>query len=401
MAKAKAIFIPGTNMTFQSASAAAKVLGINAGNIYKVLNGQRKTAGGYSFGYESNKTIYIPQTGQTFSNPRAAARSVGVKPGRVYDVLSGNVRSKSKPKYDFVYADTTKINAASATSNSVPNRKKSRKENKQQQIQQNRQRKKEKFAQQKRKIETRIQERAEASIRRQQRDEERQRRRILRPATQKYEKSKKQLQSYLEKVNAKLKEYNDLHKYFVNYNPSAPDVLGLQMAIGYTEDGYFNTTLSKFSVVYDDTASIQEIESALIETAERMERLKKVLEDATNKANGRFWDINVAKGNRSALALEFNITESQMDNYADPIWDMLDVLQEANHHEELGSELVYNAVSDAMQGNIPDWKLAEFLENISAYMDGDSIQDIDEIFMILNGYHAPGSGIWDDEGWVM
>lgn len=399
MSKPKAIFIPGTNMTFKSAREAAKALGIDAGNIYKVLKGQRKTAGGYSFGYESNKTIYVPQTGQTFSSPRAAARAMGVKSGRVYDVLSGNVRSKTTPRYDFVYADITKILPAFDQSSTVP--KKSQKTNKQQRLQQKRQRKKEKFDQQQRMIEKRKQERVESRIRRQKEDEERHRRQLLKPATQKYEKSKKQLQEYLEKVNAKLKEYNNLHKNFVNYNPSTPDVLGLQMAIGYTEDGYFNTTLSNFSVVYDDTASIQEIASMLIATAERMERLKKVLEDATNKANGRFWDINVAKGNRSALALEFNITEAQMDNYADLIWDMLDVLQEANHHEELGSDLVYNKVSDAMQGNIPDWKLSEFLDNLSGYMDGDKTQDLDEIFMILHGYHAPGSGIWDDEGWVM
>lgn len=397
MAKAKAIFIPGTNMIFPSGYAAAKALGINAGNINQVLRGKRQTAGGYRFGYAENRTIYVPQTGQTFSSPKAAARSLGVKTGRIYSSLEGTRPTKGKARYDFVYADKTTLQPASERVIATPPRKNNRKSNKQAQIQKKRQLKKEK-------LERRQQKQREI-------EQERERRKnatIESGAMKEYKIARAEVIKLLEKINDKLKEYYDVGesygvgKNFLYYNQSAPAVLALQNFTGYSDDGYFDTSLINFTPTIDPNIKSQAaIEEIYTKTTQLLNNLKKRLEDETGKAKGRFWDITVAYGNRAVFALEFNISQVQMDEYAYLIWDMFDIFEQANEYKELGSDKVYNAVRDAMQGSIPSYKLQNFLEQISAYMENPYRQDLNEIFDILNGYEAPSAGIWDDDGWVI
>lgn len=386
MAKAKPIFIPGTNQTFKSTAAAAKALGIDAGNITKVLRGKRKTAGGYSFGYVSNRTIYIPETGQTFSSVKAAAKSVKVSPKKVEHIIENNV-GKTVGGYHFEYADASKITPASDNRPSAAP-KKNRKAKKQTRQKQHRQKKQAKFERQQQKEEQRRQERKKIHKDKPWYDK------VLSPEEAAYVKARQELKDYLQKVNDKIAEYKARHKYYIYYNQSAPGVLGLQLIIGGTENEYFDTSLSKFGPS-DPSAE------ALQEATEQLKRLKERIEAETNKANGRFWNISIASGNRQAFALEFNITTTQMDEYAYLLWDMFYIFAKSNQAEELGSDKVYNAVRDAMQGGIPAYKLSEFLENIDAYMNGSKIQELEDIFAILDGYEPPDDSVWNDEGWVL
>lgn len=394
MAKAKAIFIPGTNLVFPSGYAAAKALGINSGNITQVLRGKRQTAGGYHFGYAENRTIYVPQTGQTFSSPKAAARSLGVKTGRVYTALEANSPTKGKAKYDFIYVDKTKLTPATVASEPTKARRVSRRKKRQEakaQIRlETRDRKRKKWEKEKKKQEKRKKEKQGRIGNGQEATPEGD-----------YELAKGELVELLEKINDKLREYYDVHPNFLYYNQSVPNVLAFQTLVGGTEEGYFDTSLNQFDRPDPYNKTISELEKEYKELAEKLKLLKQRIAEEATKSKFRFWDVNVAYGNRAAFALEFNISQSEMDEYANLIWDMFDIFEQANHYQELGSDLVYNAVRDSMQGRIPAEKLQNFLESISAYMENPYRQDLNEIFAILDGYDAPSAGIWDDEGWTI
>lgn len=390
MAKAKPIFIPGTNQQFASAAEAAKALGIDAGNISKVLKGKRKTAGGYSFGYTSNRVIYIPKTGQTFSSVKAAAKYAKSSPRKLEHILENNV-DKTVGGFRFEYADSSKIPTVSASDSrpsAVP--KKNRKTNKKARQQQKRQQKQAKLERQ---YQKEVQRRKEQTERR--KTKSKGNGSIYLPPHEKaYLDARVKLQDYLKKVNDKIAEYKALHENYIYYNQSAPAVLGLQLVIGATDDGYFDTSLSKFKMSYDSPEEYHE-------ATQRLERLLKRIEEETNKANGRFWNTSFASGNRQAFALEFNITTTQMDEYAYLLWDMFDVFEKAGSYKHLGSELIYVPIRDAMQGQVPAYKLEEFLEDIDAYMEGSKTQELEDIFNILDGYEAPDDSVWNDEGWVI
>lgn len=378
MAKAKPIFIPGTAMQFDSASAAAKALGIDPSGIYRVLSGKRKTAGGYTFGYTKSKTIYVPQTGQTFATANQAAKALGVRKQRINDILSGRGNRKTVGGYNFVYADQNKLPSQTSDQQITKNQKGTKK----QRIQKKKDKKVQKYnnARQKR-IDIGIKSLSPEEIEEQKRNE-------------RFAKAQSDLRDYLKKINDKLKEYYDRHPNFINYSAIGAQVMGMQLTIGYTEDGYFDTSLNKF--LNDEDLTRDKIDRL---TAQ-LETLYARLQDITAMKKGEFWDLRYAQGTRAMFALEFGISQHQMDGYAYLIWDMLDVFERANEYEELGSDKLYNAVRDAMQGEIPDYKLSEFLENISEWMHGSRTQELEDIFSILDGYEPPDAGVWDAEGWT-
>lgn len=403
MAKAKPIFIPGTNMQFTSASAAAKSLGINAGNIYSVLAGRRKTAGGYQFGYAENRTIYIQETGQSFSNIKDAARAVKVSTKKAIKGLEGRSGS-AIGGYHFTYADKTKVSPVSASDSLASKQqqrpKRARKQNKQERIQQKRQKKQAAQTRRQQKEAERRQERAKASHRQQQRYKERQQQLKLRPYIDNYNVAKSELQEYLNKVNDKIAEYYNTNSALIYYAPTSPDVLGMQMVIGYTDDGYFDPSLSEFTLPENPTQ--EEIEKLF----ERLKNMKKRMEMETSKKNSAFWDLNIAEQTRRDIALEFFKVpghEDEMDKYAYMLWDIIDILNRAHEFpDELGSDIVFTSIQDAMHGNIPAYKLEEFLDGLSGWMDGGSAQELDEILSGLDGYEPqPGFSVWDDEEWTI
>ena len=94
----KPVFVVGTGQTFPSASAAAKALGINPGNLYSVLAGRRKTAGGYQFGYTANRAVSVSKNGETkiYSTLEAAAKAVHANPNKIDSIVSGRVKKTVK-----------------------------------------------------------------------------------------------------------------------------------------------------------------------------------------------------------------------------------------------------------------------------------------------------------------
>ena len=412
MAKQKPVFIPGTNMQFASASEAAKALGINPGNIYSVLAGRRKTAGGYKFGYTSNRTIYIPETGRTFSDIKSAAQSVKVSPKKAIKGLEGRTGS-AIGGYHFTYADASKISPASSTgtvSETVPERiqKKNRKANKQERI---RQRKAKKDERNMRIIGKRLEKdykKAEKTIKYVEKEIAKYRRE-RKKAIKQYEKTKAEFVNFLNKVNAQLDVYYERHPNFIHYNPSTPDIFEYMNQIGNKDYTKFDTNLAAFK--FTNKSTPDEIKKLVRD----MKEMKTALKLATNSHKKSFWKIKVAEQTRTSLTEQFGMyDEGKMDKYADLIWELIDILERANGYEDLGSERIYNIVRDAMRGGVDPLTLSRVMDNLDDWMtrNDPDYADYEELEEILSAFDdeaekeieenmANGYNFWDDEEWTI
>lgn len=398
----KPVFIVGTGQTFPSASAAAKALGINPGNLYSVLAGRRKTAGGYKFGYAANRAVSVSKNGETkiYSSLESAAKAVHANPNKIDSIVSGRVK-KTVKGYEFSYVDASRVaSSAAAPAAAAPaaaSKKQQRIKNRQAKRQQKRQRATEKDA--KRQAER------EASAKKHQRDEQL---KNLGESYFNYNKSKSILQRYMQKINDQIDNYIDVNPALLYYNQSTPAVLGMQMYTGYNygpyDIPYFDTSMEKFALP-DDIGDINPDDVQKL--AERMQLIDERLVAESTRKGSSFFDINVAEQNRNMLALEFFKNtghENDLDEYAYMIWDILDVISRANQFKELGSDLIFNMVSDAMQGNIDKNTLEDFIGHIDNWMSsGGSEDELDEILSELDGtYEAPrGFSVFDDDwGWT-
>lgn len=406
MAKqAKPVFIPGTNMQFPSASAAAKVLNINAGNIYSVLSGKRKTAGGYQFGYASNRTIYIPETGQAFPDIKSAARSVGVGAKKAIKGLEGRSGS-AIGGYHFTYADASKISPPSSADTVSAGTKKQKKDwnaNKQERI---RKRKAERDARNLKIIGKRLEKeykKAEKTVKNIEKEVAKYRR-DRRKAVEQYKKAKARFEKFLTKVNGQLDVFYERHPNFIHYNPSTPEIFEYMNQIGNKDYTHFDTSLAAFN--FDNKATPEDIKKLIRDMTE----LQTALELATKSHKKSFWDIKVAERERTELTAEFGLSnEGEMDKYADMIWEMIDIFIRAEGYDKLSSDRVYNAVKDAMQSSVDPKKISEFLDNLAAWMDsyphgGDVGQ---QLFDELKGEteesqaNADNNDFWDDDVWTI
>lgn len=402
---AKSIFIPGTSMQFPSVSAAAKALRVNSGNIYSVLSGRRKTAGGYQFGYTSNRTIYIPETGRTFSNIKDAAKSVGVGAKKAIKGLEGRSGS-AIGGYHFTYADASKISPLSAgTAEAVPAKrtKKSRSTKKQERIKQQRTKQQQRQERQRQKEAVRSQERAESA----KRHKNRERSRRLGESYKNYETARNTLKKYVESINKMIDAYIKVSPALVYYHQATPAVFGMQMYIGYDYGAYdipyFDETLKKFDL--PENATREETEKL----TERMQLLYDRLKKEAEQKDRNFFNMLNAEQNQRTLAFEFFGTtghEDDMDKYAYMIWDIIDTINRSNAYEELGSDLIFRMVSDAMQGDVEPQVLEQFIDDLDGWMQRNGSEDeLDEILSELDGTYQPKKGfsVFDDnveEGWL-
>ena len=406
----KPVFIVGTGQTFPSASAAAKALGINPGNLYSVLAGRRKTAGGYQFGYAANRAVSVSKKGETkiYSSVEAAAKAVHANVSKVDRLVSGGI-NKTVKGYEFSYVDASRVSSgANVVSSSVAApvaKPKNRKSNKTAQIKAHRAKKQQK-QQRTAEREAKRQAEREASAKKHQRDEQL---KNLGESYFNYNKSKSILQRYMQKINDQIDKYIDVNPALLYYNQSTPAVLGMQMYTGYNygpyDIPYFDISMEKFALP-DDIGDINPDDVQKL--ADRMQLLEERLVAESTRKGSNFFDINVAEQNRTMLALEFFKNtghENDLDEYAYMLWDILDVISRSNQFkEELGSDLIFNMVSDAMQGNIDKNTLEDFIDHIDNWMSSGGDQDeLDEILSELDGtYEAPrGFSVFDDDwGWT-
>lgn len=396
----KPVFIVGTGQTFPSASAAAKALGINPGNLYSVLAGRRKTAGGYQFGYAANRAVSVSKKGETkiYSSLESAAKAVHANPNKIDSIVSGRVK-KTVKGYEFSYVDASRVASSGAAPEAAPavSKKQERIKNRRDKRQQKRQRATEKEA--KRQAER------EASAKKHQRNEQL---KNLGESYFNYSKSKSILQRYMQKINDQIDKYIDVNPALLYYNQSTPAVLGMQMYTGYNygpyDIPYFDTSMEKFALP-DDIGDINPDDVQKL--AERMQLLNERLVAESTRKGSSFFDINVAEQNRTMLALEFFKNtghENDMDQYAYMIWDILDVIERSNMFPDLGSDTIFNMVSDAMQGNVDKDVLDRFVQDLDGWMNRDgSKEELDEILSELDGtYSKPkGFSVFDDDwGWT-
>lgn len=407
MAKAKEIFIPGTNMTFKSVSAASKALGINAGNISSVLAGRRKSAGGYSFGYTSNRVVYVPEKNATYESVQAAAKATKVSTSKAEHIASSGV-NKTVKGYHFTYADATKltntIGTATGTTTAKSKNKKSRAKNKREKIQQHRVKKAEVEARRQQKEEARKKEKEE-SAKKHSREEQL---KSYGEAYFRYKNARSDLESYVKKVNEQLDKYVGENPALLYYHQAAPSVLGLQIYTGWDygpyDIPYFDESLKKF----DLPENLDELSNdELSKIAKTMETINERLLYESERKDANFFDMDEAKKNRTDFAFEFYKNtghEDDMDQYAYMIWDILDIIERSNQYPELGSELIFRMVSDAMQGNVDAKTLENFINDLDDWMNRYGSQDeLDEILSELDDtYDKPdGYSVFDDEdGWT-
>lgn len=403
----KPVFVVGTGQTFPSASAAAKALGINPGNLYSVLAGRRKTAGGYKFGYASNRAVSVSKNGETkiYSSVEAAAKAVHANVSKVDRLVSGGI-NKTVKGYEFSYVDASRISAGANVVSSSPAapKTKNRKSNKTAQIKAHKAKKQQKQQRTAERSAKRKAEREEAA------------KRIQRETQLKnmgesyfnYSKSRSNLKAYMHKVNEQIDKYIELNPALLYYNQATPAIMGLQMYTGYETGAYdityFQEDLEKFNLPEDlSELSPDDLEKM----ADTMDLLTQRMQAEAEQKGRSFFDVELAEKNRTALAFEFFGTtghEDDLDEYAYMIWDILDIIQRTNQYEEIGSDLIFNVVSDAMKGGIDHNTLETFIGHIDNWMSsGGDQNELDEILSELDGtYQSPrGFSVFDDDwGWT-
>lgn len=369
MAKVKPIFVIGTGQEFKSASAAAKALGINRANIYSVLSGRRKSAGGKQFGYAENRAVLVTKngTGKVYSSLTSAARSVGANISKVENIVTSGI-DKTVKGYQFQYVDKSKLTPSAPSVPKMPKGKKQR--------------------------------RAEKREKRKVREREK-KKSVLNPYIKKYKEARKELSGYITVVNKQIDKYNKANPALIYYHPATPSVFGLQMYTGYN-GMHFDETLKKLGLPEEPTK--EDIEKL----TEKMKLLYERLKAETNQKKRNFFDMHLAEQNRTQFADEFFKTpghENDLDKYAEYIWDIIEILQRANLYPELGSDKLFIAIQDAMQGNVDSDTLSRFIDSIAWWMDNDGSQEeLNEYFMSLDDSYTPtpGYSVFDDEeGWFM
>lgn len=375
MAKSKPIFVVGTGQQFKSASAAAKALGINRSNIYSVLAGRRKTAGGMQFGYASNKAVSVSKNGSTqvYSNLDAAARAVRANPTKVAHIVSAGI-DKTVKGYSFRYVDASKVSSSAAP---LPKKKSKTRKTKSKKERKAREHRRQKPTQ------------AQLEYAEAQRKAQRERAEYKRNKrkSDKITSSIESLTQLLRRVNDQLSKYYD--ESMMGYSRSAQDVAEFQNYLGGTENGLFDLSESNLESI-TETYNPEEIM-----------QWKKQIEDEIKNKGGKFWDLKGQLEEREHYAMQFNIPIGQLDDIADLLPDLWDVLSLANTKQSKGSKLdgTWNSIKDAVQGTVTRNAMINLIDNLKKFWNGDRSRQLAEILADLNQYKANASPLMmsDDE----
>lgn len=376
----KPVFVVGTAQTYPSVAAAAKALGVSASGVSKVVSGKIPSIKGYRLGALSDRVIKVTETGEEFTSPVQAARKLGVKAKKVSSLLSSGA-NQTTGGYHFVYdVASPKVTPTqtrqAGTATGKPKNKKQRK------------------------AEKRAKRQAEPERRAKEREAKR-KARELKAVIKQYDKTRDSLFQYVKTVNDMIDKYNKVNPALIYYHPAAKDVFGLQPLIGYGDGLHFDDSLQWFDydLSKDDKERIEEL-TKMMEM-----RLDRLITETTQKGKN-FFDMTTAWQTRTTWADEFFKTpghENDLDKYAHMLWDILLILERANEYKELGSDLLFNEISDAMQGDIDPDELNRFMERIEYWMDNDGDQDdLDEILQELHMNYTPKQGYSvfdDDDGW--
>lgn len=340
MAKQTPIFIPGTNKVYPSVAAAAKDLRINASGISKVLSGKRPHAGGYRFGYLSDRVIYVPETGQTFSDTVQASKKLGVKNKKIKSVLQSGVDRTVGKGYHVVYESSATLSRPSEQPPQETQKRKPRKTKKERRL-----KKKERIKWKK----------------------ELEKLKKGKPDSVDFRKTPlHELQSYLKILNDQLQKYYDEH--LMGYSRAAQAVLAYTQYLGEYEDKY--TGLVFFDVSDD----------AMEELAENMTDEKIIgwidsIKETIKGYNGLFWDIKKQKDERDFYALEFLVDYPGMiDEYVDLFPDLWAIFEEARHKQGDAYRAggAWEEIQEAVRGGVSREALAEAIQKLHDYYYNDS-----------------------------
>lgn len=376
----KPVFLIGTSQTYPSIAAAAKALGVSASGVSKVVSGKIPSIKGYRLGALSDRVIKVVETGEEFTSPVQASRKLGVKEKKVSSLLSSGA-NQTTGGYHFVYdVASPKVTPTQTrqtrTATGKPKNKKQRK------------------------AEKRAKRQSEPARREAEREAKR-KARELKAAIKQYDRTRESLYQYVKTVNDMIDKYNKANTALIYYHPAAKDVFGLQPLIGYGDGLHFDDSLKWFD--YDLSKDGKERIEELTKMMEM--RLDRLITETTQKGKN-FFDMTTAWQTRTTWADEFFKTpghENDLDKYAHMLWDILLILERANEYKELGSDLLFNEISDAMQGDIDPDELNRFMERIEYWMDNDGDQDdLNEILQELHMNYTPKQGYSvfdDDDGW--
>lgn len=343
--KTKPVFLIGTGQQFPSAAAAAKALGINSGNVYSVLAGRRKSAGGYQFGYASNRAVSVTKNGttQVYSSVKSAARAVGANVAKVESIVSGGIH-KTVKGYEFSYVDASKVTSATSSASSAS--KKNRKANKYEHIKQHREQKKAKLQRQEQK-------RAVSAV--------------------------DKLKIFLSPINAQLDKY--YKENMMGYSRAAQNVAEFQNYLGGTDD--FRFDLSDENLKYlSETMTAEEIETWMNQ-----------IKDEIKSQDNIFWDLKKQLMERETYALEFGVLPSELDEIADLLPDLWDVMKLANTKQKKGSktEGQWDAIRDSIQGNISRQAFQDVIGELKKFWSGEGSRKLKDILSDLDQYRAKSS----------
>lgn len=372
---AKPVFLAGTNQIYPSYSAAAKALGISVSSVSRVVSGKVPSVKGHRLGALSARGIKVVETGQVFTSPAQAANALGVSKKKISSLVrsgSGATTGGYHFEYDVASSNGTHTQArqAGTTASKPKNRK---------------QRKAEKRAKRQVKPERRATER-----------EAKRKARELKRVIKQYDRTRESLYKYVKSVN----DMSDKYPTLIYYHQAIKDVFSLQPLIGYGDDDvHFDDSLQEFR--YDLSKDGKESIEELTKSMERI--LDRLITETTQKGK-EFFDMTTAWQTRTTWANEFFKSdghEDELDKYAHLIWDIILLLEEANNFEELGSDLLFHEIQDAMQGGIDPENLQKFMDDIDSWMEhhGD-LYDLNEILEELHSGYTPKKGysVYDDDG---
>lgn len=260
--------------------------------------------------------IFVPQTGTIYPSAAAAASAIGVDASNVGKVIRGE--RKSAGGYNFVPVDpgvapTTLRDITEALDTSLSEKQKARQA----------QRRAAGFKRLSKEEQAAAKARARAS-----------------------RKAAKELSRSLVEANKLLKEYQK--RGLDAISGVVPELEALKAIIGKNKRGGFQASqkeLQKFS-------------------QEQLEALKRRIDKQLNRKN--FKDLEAQEKKKAAVAFQLGISSEELDNYANMLPTLWNVLHLANQIEGAGSDPVYQEIMDAIQSGADPEQLQEILEEIQA-----------------------------------
>lgn len=267
--------------------------------------------------------IFVPQTGTIYPSITKAAKALGVDPSNIGKVLRG--ARKSAGGFNFVRVDPatsakTLQDISEALDTSLSKAQKSR----------------------------------QAKARR------RNRGRISaaeRAALQAHNQAARDLSGVLKEANKIMREYDK--RGLSGISSVIPELEALKGIIGANKRGGFLTDpkeLTRFS-------------------KDKLEQLKDRITQQLNRKN--FRDINEAEQRKMGVAYQLGLSSEELDEYAELLPTLWNVLQLANQIEGAGSDPVYQEIIDAMSAGVDADELQLILSDIEAEQQNMIDENID------------------------